>query len=350
MLRFEHVYYFYGFIVIPVLLIIFLIMMRWRKISLKKLGHVPTIKRLMVDYPVYKHQFKFLVAILALSAIILGLANLQLGSKLEKVKRSGIDIVVALDVSKSMMAEDVRPNRLAKAQRFISKMIENMQNDRIALIVFAGNAYLQMPLTTDYAAAKMFLSTINTDMVPTQGTAISDAINQAVIAFEAGEQKHKALVMISDGEDHEQDALEIAKEVAEEGVSIFTIGVGSVQGAPIPVYRNGWQVDYKKDQSNNIVLSKLNEVMLQQLAAVADGEYIHLSDGGPNDINYLMKALGSIEKKDFEERIYTDYDDKFQYFLSAAFLLLALELLISVRSNKWFSNWSFLKTKEGKHA
>ncbi len=344
MLRFENTIYFYGLIAIPIFLLLFLLMMRWRKKSLKLFGNYDLIKQLSPLLPKYKHQIKFFLFVLAFTFLILGLANLQLGSKLEKVKRSGIDIIIALDVSKSMLAEDVKPNRLLRAQRFVSKIIDGMQNDRVGLIVFAGNAYLQMPLTTDYAAAKMFLSTVNTEMVPTQGTALSDAIGQAMTAFKAGEQQHKALVIITDGEDHEADALEMAKSAASEGVSIFTVGVGSAQGAPIPIYRRNTQVDFKRDKGGEIVLSKLNEVILQQISVAGNGQYIHLS-GGNNDVDYLIKELGSIEKKDFEERVYTDYDDKFQYFLGVALLLLILEFLISERASRVF-DFKFLRAKD----
>lgn len=209
--RFENTMYLYYLLGIPIFIILMWVVSGWRKSSWQEIGLPVTINKLSPDMATYKHQIKFILWLVATSLIVLALSNLQLGSKLEKVKRSGIDLVIAIDVSKSMLAEDLKPNRLSRAKRFVSGMIKKLQNDRIAIIIFAGNAYLQMPLTIDYAAAKMYLKSINTNIVPTQGTAISEAIKLANESFVAGEQKHKALVIITDGEDHEEGSLEIAQ-------------------------------------------------------------------------------------------------------------------------------------------
>jgi len=342
MFRFENIEYLYALLAIPVLAVLFWIWMGWRKIAAKRFGERRLINQLTVDLSRYKHITKFVFIALAFSFLIVGLMNPQIGSKMEKVKRQGVDVVIAIDVSKSMMAEDVKPNRLERTKQYVSRLISKLQNDRVGLIVFAGRAYLQMPLTVDYAAAKMFLSTMNTEMVPTQGTAIGASITQAIQAFKAGEQKHKVLVIITDGENHQDDAIELAKEAAKEGVVIHTIGVGSVNGAPIPIYRRNIQVDFKRDKEGNVVLSKLNEIMLNQLALTANGQYWHLTSS-QDDLEGLVKAIASMEKKDFEERIFTDYEDKFQFFLAIGLALLTLEFFISERKSKWLSRISIKK-------
>lgn len=348
MFRFEYIEYLYALGVIPILWMLFWFGMRWRKNALNKFGERNLILQLIPDYPHYKHQIKFSLLMLALAFLILALANPQLGSKLEKVKRKGVDVIIAMDVSSSMLAEDVRPNRLERTKQFVSKLIDKLQNDRVGLIVFAGQAYLQMPVTIDYAAAKMFLNQINTEMVPSQGTVIGGAVRLAMRSFQVKENKHKVLVIITDGEGHEDDALEAVNEAAKEGVIVHTVGVGSVQGAPIPVYRNNTQVDFKRDRDGNIVLTKLNEVMLQQLAASANGKYYILGNS-QDDLKNLIKQVGSMEKKEFEERIFTDYDDQFQYPLGLAILFLILEIFISERRAKWMDKINFL-TKNKKAA
>ncbi len=273
----------------------------------------------------------------AVTFLIMGLTNPQIGTKLESVKREGVDIMIALDVSTSMLAEDLKPNRLERAKQFVSKLIDNMKSDRVGLIVFAGGAYLQMPLTVDYPAAKMFLGNINTDMMPTQGTAIGEAVNLAMKSFESGETKNKSLIIITDGEHHDEDAFDVAATAAAAGIIIHTVGIGTHKGAPIPIYRRGRQADYKKDKKGSIVLSKLNEAALKKLAVSSNGQYYFMT-GGKEEIVEIMKQIASMEKKEFEERVFTDYDDKFQYFLGLALLFIILEFFISERKNKWLSS------------
>ncbi len=323
---------------IPVFIVLFWVMMAWRKRAIKRFGNKSLVLQLIPHYPRYKHQAKFIFLILALGLLIVGIANPQIGTKLEKVKRKGVDVVIAIDVSKSMLAEDLKPSRLVRAKRFVSKLVDEFQNDRVAIVVFAGNAYLQMPLTIDYAAAKMYLNNIRTEMVPTQGTAIGEAIRMANRSFEMGEKKYKMLIIITDGENHDEDAITMAKEVSEEGGVIHTIGVGTTKGAPIPVYSNNIQVDYKKDKQGSIVLSKLNDNILKQIADACNGNYFPLS-GGQDEIEAIMNKIKSMEKKEFEERVFTEYESKFQYFLAGALLFLLLEFFISERKRTWLSDW-----------
>lgn len=344
MVKFENSDYLYLLFAVLPMLAVFVYFIFWRKRAIAKIGQSPLVARLMPEKPKGKHYVKFILMIVAFAAITIALANPQIGTKYEKVKRQGIDVIVAIDVSNSMLAEDIKPNRLERAKLLVSRLIDKMQNDRIGLIVFAGNAYLQMPLTVDHAAGKLFLSTINTGMVPTQGTAISDAIHLSINAFGQEEKKYKTLIIITDGEDHEEGALEAVEAAIREGVVIHTVGVGSPAGAPLPVYKNNVQIDFKRDQSGNIVLSKLNETILQQVAVKGNGEYFKLSSGS-EEVNQLLSKISTMEKKEIDERVFSDYEDQFQYFIAFALLLLTLEFFLSERKSIWIRKWSVFKTK-----
>ena len=344
MIELENIKYLWALAAIPAFFLMYLLVMYWRRWAINKFGERSMIIGLIPHFPNYKQASQFLLLMIAFAMVVIGVANPQRGTKLEKVKREGVDVVIAIDVSSSMLAEDVKPNRLERAKQFVSSLINKMYNDRVAIIVLAGNAYLQMPLTVHYAAAKMFLGNINTRMIPSQGTAIGDAIRLAMKSFEEQEKKHKSLIVITDGENHDDDALEIAKKAAEEGVILHAVGVGTIKGAPIPVYVRNVQVDYKKDRQGSIVLSKLNEQMLQQLAVATTGQYFRLA-GGKDEIMYIMKEIESMEKKEFEERIFTDYEDKFQYFLAAALLFLTLEFFVSDRKSRWLGKFMLFNDK-----
>ncbi len=310
----------------------------------KKFGEKSLILRLMPQRPRHKHQVKFALVCLAIVSLVVALARPQWSTKTEPVTRSGVDLMIALDVSNSMLAEDEKPSRLAKARQFISSLIDELKGDRVGLIIFAGNAYLQVPLTSDYIATKSLLKTVGPRLAPTQGTAIADAIKLADEAFESGEKQFKALVVISDGENHEADAVVAAKEAAEKGVLIHTIGVGSPRGGPIPEYVGGRQADYKRDREGNIVFSKLNEQMLRDVAAQADGDYFRLSASSDN-VGAIIGALASMEKKDFEEVVFTDYEEQYQWFLALGLFFLILEYFVSERRNTFFVNWAIFRNE-----
>jgi Ca-activated chloride channel homolog len=346
--KFENIVYLYSLLGLLPLTAIFIFYHFWRKRNYKKLGELHLTEQLAPEYSKRKHIFKFIFLFIAFVFLIIGIANPQIGTKFEKVKRSGVDIMVALDVSKSMMAEDIKPSRLARSKQFISRLVDKLQNDRIGLIVFAGNAYMQMPITIDYSAAKLFLNNINTEMVPTQGTAIAEAIELSLQSFDSDEKKHKVLIIITDGEDHEGDAMTAAEKAAEEGVVIHTIGVGSPKGAPIPQYRNGVQADFKRDENGNIVLSKLNETELQQIAVKGDGKYYRLASG-TQEIDAVISEISAMEKKNFEERVFTDYEDQYQYFLAIAFIFVTLEFFISDKKSMWLRRLGMFKSSEKKN-
>jgi len=338
MFRFENEIYLWGLLLIPLLILLYFVAMRWRKKALKEFGEWNLVQQLVPDFSNNKQRLKFILYLSALGFTIVGLANPQIGSKLEKVKRQGVDVMIAIDVSKSMLAEDLKPNRLEVAKRIVSKLIDRLGSDRIGLIVFAGNAYLQMPLTIDYAAAKLFLNTVNPSIVPTQGTSVRQAITLAQESFDPEQKKHKALILITDGENHETGAIGTAEEAAEQGVIIHTLGIGSEEGAPIPEFYKGQRTGYKKDKSGVVVNSKLEESMLVEIAELSQGQYFRVK-GAPGEIVRIVSELDNMEKKDFEDRVFTDYEDQFQYFIFIAIVLLLIEFFISERSQGWYKNW-----------
>jgi len=345
MIKFEHPEALWALLLLIPFTGMFLWFMASRKRALRALGDERLIHRLTPDKPTSKHQIKFILFALAYTFLVLALANLQLGRKFEKVKRQGVDLMIAIDISESMLANDLKPNRLAQAKQFVSHLIDELSGDRVGLIIFAGNAYLQVPLTTDYVAVKSLLKTIDTDLAPTQGTAIGAAIRLADEAFEEGQTKYKALLIISDGENHEGDALEAAREAAEKGMLILTVGVGSPEGSPIPIYRGGRPTsERKRDRNGSIVFSKLNEPMLQQIAATGGGNYFRLTQGS-SDVKAVVRELESMEQKDIEERMITDYEHKYQWFLAIAILLLTIEYFITEKRNRMFSDWRIFQSR-----
>jgi len=238
-----------------------------------------------------------------------------------------------LDVSNSMLAQDIQPNRLSASKQAISKLIDKLKGDRLGIVVFAGHAYTQLPITTDYAAAKMFLNTISPDMLPTQGTAINEAVILGAQSF--GESKHnKAIVIITDGENHEGDALKAVEEAVEKGITVYTIGMGLPEGGPIPVYENGALTDYKKDREGNIITTKLNEPMLQQIAAAGKGTYVRANNSQAG-LNKIFEEIDQLEESEFETKTFSDYEDRFQYFLGFTIILLLIEFIIVERKSKW---------------
>jgi Ca-activated chloride channel homolog len=345
MFRFQHTEFLWALLIVPLFVLIFIFLLNWRKRSIRTCGDRALIMRLMPDVSTGKPVFKFVLFTLAYIFLILGLANPQIGTKLEEVKREGVDIIIALDVSNSMLAEDLSPNRLERAKRAIEQLVDKLHNDRIGIIVFGGQAYTQLPVTTDYAAAKLFLSTISTDLIPTQGTAIGAAISLAMESFDFKNNSGKAIVIITDGEDHEGDIAEEIKAANEKQVVIHTIGMGSSQGAPIPIYRQGQQVGFKKDREGNTVVTKLNEDMLAQIAASGNGTYVRASNA-ESGLNIILDKINKMQKAEFGTKIYTDYEDRFQYFIAISFLLLLLEFIVSERKSKWLSSIRLFEVKK----
>lgn len=331
MLRYEDITFLYLLVCIPVLIFIFYLYLRWRKKSIEKIGSFQIVEKMMPMYSILKLKLKFWMFIIAIISLIIGLANPQFGSKLEEVKREGIDIMIAIDLSNSMLAEDLPPNRLQRAKQSISRMIDRLQGDRIGIVVFAGHAYVQLPITTDYSAAKLFLSTINTDIIPTQGTAIGKAINLCMSSFDFENGQSKSIIVITDGENHEDNAIDEAKEAYKKGVIVHTIGMGSEQGGPIPTNNRG---QYLKDKNNQTVITKLNESMLKQIASSGNGSYIR-ANSTSSGLDALFNEINKMEKNKIDSKVFTDYKDRFQWLLGLAIFILTLEIILLERKNKW---------------
>ena len=297
-------------------------------------------------YSIRRANFKFVVLLLIVACSILALANLQSGSKMEEVKREGIDLYIAIDVSNSMNAEDIVPSRLERSKQAINKLIADMRGDRIGVIVFADKAFVQLPITTDYSAARMFLSTINTSLVASQGTAIAEAINLAVKSF-PDETHSRAIVIISDGEDHENDAaVKAAQEAVKQGVYIYTIGMGLPDGAPIPEYNQyGHQMGYRKDKQGNTIITKLNEQMLQQIAAAGNGIYVRASNSNVG-LGKIYDDINKLDKTEIDAKVFTDYEDQFQWFVAAAIILLLIEIFVSSGKRGWEKKFNVFEKKD----
>jgi Ca-activated chloride channel family protein len=328
MFRFQHIEYLWLLWLIPGIIALYIAYLQWRKARLRKLGDPALTKHLLAGRINGRTTTKFALVSLALFCAIFGFANLQMGAQTEKAERKGIDVMFALDVSKSMLAKDAQPDRLSKAKHLINRMMDKMSNDRIGLVVFAGKAYLQVPLTIDYSAAKMLLETVKPDLIPTQGTVLSEAIDLASASFSQKEKKYKAIVLISDGEDHDEKALDAAKKAAEQGAVIYTIGIGSPQGATIIDPETGEQ---KLDENGNPVITKLNEDELRSLAQASGGSYALLANTNQVADN-LVGIIDEMEGKSYGSVLFTDYNSYFQYFIGAALLLLIAEWLLPAAS------------------
>lgn len=324
MLRFQHSEYLYALILLGLILLLYLGVLAWKQRAIRRLGDRDLVQQLFSGFSRRRYTAKFWLMFAAFALLVLGAANLQMGAKMEKITRKGVDVMIALDVSNSMLAQDVQPSRLDRAKQLVNRLLDRMSNDRIGLVVFAGNAYVQMPLTVDYGAARMYLSTINPSMVPTQGTAIDKAIAQCERSFNQKERKHKAIILVSDGEGWDQGAVDAASKAHEQGVVINAVGVGSSQGAPIRDSRTG---EYKKDEKGELVITRMNESLMRSIAAGGHGIYAHLDNTGEVADNLTAK-LDAMQKKEYGENIFTDYNSYFQYFLAAALLLLLAEFFV----------------------
>lgn len=347
MYELDHPYYFYLLALIPVVVLLYLALILWKKKARKAFGDSELLEQLAPERSTAKPFVKLLLAVLIIASLSVGLVNPKVGTRLETVKREGVDIVFALDVSKSMLAADVRPNRLEKSKQLVSRTLDKLVSDRVGMIIYAGSAYPQLPITTDYSAARLFLKSVDTDIIPSQGTAIADAIDMATGYYDDEEQKNRVLVIITDGEDHEEGISEAVEKARDKGIKIFTVGVGTDRGAPIPDMRNGYNVGYKKDRNGEVVVSKLNTDVLRQISKETDGAYIN----GTNTrevVDFLMESISEMEKKEFEATVFSDYEDQFQWFLGLALLLLILDVFVLERKTQWFKKLGLFEKHEDK--
>ncbi len=336
MFRFAHIEYLYGLIIIPILAILFIAIRIQRKKALKRFGQPEIVNQLMPNASNNRPVIKFILWMLALTSIIFAVAQPQFGSKLKTEKRKGVELMIALDVSNSMMAEDIQPNRLERAKRAISRLVDKLDDDKIGLIVFAGDAYTQLPITTDFASAKLFLNSVSTNIVPRQGTAIGAAINLAANSFSPQFEGNKAIIVITDGENHEDDAVGAATAAAQQGIIVHTIGMGLPQGAPIPVYENG-QKDFRKDKNGQVVVTKLDEQMLQEIAAAGNGVYVRANNAEVG-LNTLFDEINKMEGAEMESVVYAEYAEQYQWFIALALFFLFVDYLVLERKNKYLKN------------
>jgi Ca-activated chloride channel family protein len=330
--RFAYPDFLYLLLLLPVMVLLWVLNEARKQKALKRFGDARLINRLLPERSAIRPSVKFIIQILALSACIIILARPQFGSKLEEVKKQGVEVIIALDVSNSMLAEDIQPNRLTRAKQALTRLIDNLDNDKIGLIVFAGDAYTQIPITTDYISAKMFLSTISPDMVPKQGTAIGAAIDLGMRSFSPGEGKSKAMIIITDGENHEDDPVEKASEASKKGIVIHTIGIGSTEGVPVPVILNG-KKDFLKDADGNTVITKLDEEILKKTAISANGNYVRASNTNLG-LDEIFNEIKNMKKQELESTMYTEYNDQFQIFAAVALFLLVIDFIIMDRKNR----------------
>lgn len=345
MFQLENKYFLVALVLVPLFILLYGLTVRWRKRTIKLYGEPEVIKKLIPDISINKRFAKFVLFLVAFTFLIIGIVNPQIGTRLENVKRTGADLMICLDVSNSMRATDLSPSRLGKAKMAISKLIDKLNGDRIGIIIFAGEAFVQLPITTDYASSKLFLESISPDMIPTQGTNIGDAIDLSMESFGKDEGKNKAIIIITDGEDNESDGVKAAQRAADKGVAIYTIGMGSPDGAPIPTYVNGVREGYKKDKEGNTIVTRLNEQTLQEIAAAGNGIFVRAtnSDAG---LNNVLNAVDKLEKKQFESKMYSDYEDRFQVFIFIAFLFLLVELFISERKSRLYKRLKLFENEK----
>lgn len=344
MFRFAHPELLYLLLVIPLLIVFYIVMVNKKKKAIAEFGNPELLKPLMPLVSFKRGAWKFVMILIALMFVIIGVAGPQFGSKLQQIKKQGVELIVVLDVSNSMLAQDIKPNRLEKAKMAISRMVEKLSDDKVGMIVFAGDAYVQLPITTDYSSAKLFLSNINTDIVPVQGTAIGAAIDLAAKSFTPETETSKAIIVITDGENHQDDAVAAARVAHEKGITIHTIGMGLEQGVPIPEKGNPGQ--FMKDGSGNVVVSKLDEQTLQEIAKAGEGMYVRASNTDVG-LSRLLDEVGKMEKSILEEKVYTDYAEKYQYFILIGLFFIFVEFMILGRRNKRLMKINIFK-REGK--
>ncbi|MCL2414021.1 MAG: VWA domain-containing protein [Bacteroidales bacterium] len=347
MLRFENDTLLIWLLLIPALCLVFAAFIYIKKRNLNKFAQSPLMERLAPLYSQSKYTLKFVLLMCALALLIVTMANPQIGSRVETMQRKGVDLMIALDISNSMNAEDIQPSRLERAKQAIIRLLDRLQNDRIGIVVFAGSAHVQLPLTSDFGAARMFVDIISTSDIQNQGTLIGTAIEMAVDAFgeDNSRQNSRAIIVISDGECHEDNAIEAARVARQQGIAVHTIGMGLPEGAPIPRYANNRRVGYMHDRRGNLILTKLNEQMLRDIATAGGGYYV-----GANNISAgvetLFAKIEQLDRATFDERYFSDYQTRFQYVLAFVLLLLVLEIFVFQKRNKFFNYDTFFGTKK----
>lgn len=342
MFRFEEPTYLYLLLLLPFLAAFYLYSNYRRRKAIRKFGDLVLMAQLMPDVSKYRPDVKFWLVFAAIGLFAVLLARPQFGSKLETVKRQGVEVMIALDISNSMLAQDVQPSRLEKAKRLVAQLVDKMENDKVGMIVFAGDAFTQLPITSDYISAKMFLESINPSLISKQGTAIGAAINLATRSFTPQEGVGRAVIVITDGENHEGGAVEAAKAAAEKGIQVSVLGVGMPDGAPIPVEGTN---DFRRDRDGNVVVTRLNEQMCQEIAQAGDGIYVRVDNSNAAQ-KVIAQEINKMAKADVETQVYTEFNEQFQAVAWIILLLLLAEMLILERKNPLFRNIHLFKKEE----
>lgn len=343
MFRFANIEYLWLLLLVPVFVVAYLLLIKRKQRQLKDFGDPALVAELMPNVSSFRPHIKFGLTMLALILLVFAAARPQYGQNERTIKRQGIEVMIALDISNSMLAEDVAPNRLDRAKQMLSKMIDNMTDDKVGLVVFAGEAFTQLPITCDYVSAKMFLNTISPDLIKTQGTAIGDAINTSIRSFGSEQSEAgRAIILLTDGENHEDDAEAAAKKALELGIKTFVVGIGKTEGSPIPMPGTG---AFRKDREGNVVVSRLNEDMCRQIAKAGNGMYVHC-DNTNTAMRAIQKELDTLATSEIETQVFQDYNEQYQSFALLALLILVGEFFIFSRKNKFLTRLDIFKEKD----
>lgn len=345
MYQLEETYYFYLLGIIPVLVLLFFVILIWKKGAQKRFADQEALSKLSPARSSFKPLLKMIFVLLALSFIVIALVNPKIGTSLEEVKREGVDIVFAIDVSKSMLAEDIAPNRLEKSKQLVSQTLNSLGGDRVGIVGYAGSAFPQLPITTDYNAARMFLNSMNTNMVSSQGTAIAEAIELAKTYYDEEDQTNRVLIIISDGEDHQGNIEATLNEADELGIKIITIGVGTISGGPIPIKENGILQEYVRDNNGERVVTRMEEEMLKEIAEQTDGIYMP-GTSTATVVEEVNEFLNTLDQQEFESLEFADYKSQFQWFLGVSLLLLFIDVFFLERKTSWLERLNLFNEKK----
>ena len=345
MYQLDEISFIYLGLIIPILFLVFLIFRRWQKKSISKYFDINTIKFLSPEISNSKPLLKFIIISIALLMLVISLVNPKIGTELKTVKREGVDIVFAIDVSKSMLAEDIAPNRIIKSKRIVSELFNNLGSDRVGIIAYASTAIPVLPITTDFSSARMFLESLNTDMLSSQGTSIAEAINLSKNYFNDENQTNRVLCVISDGEDHETQNNSLSDIAKESGITIISIGVGSPNGAPIPIKENDIVKSYKKDDKGEVVITKLNENILKDMAIQTGGIYFK-GDNTSSVVSSIVEELKEMDKQEFESKQFVSFKDQFQWFLFVGLFLIIIDVVVFERKTYWLDKLNLFNENE----
>jgi Ca-activated chloride channel family protein len=345
MYQLDEISFIYLGLIIPILFLVFLIFRRWQKKSIRKYFDINTIKFLSPEISNSKPLLKFIIISFALLMLVISLVNPKIGTELKTVKREGVDIVFAIDVSKSMLAEDIAPNRIIKSKRIVSELFNNLGSDRVGIIAYASTAIPVLPITTDFSSARMFLESLNTDMLSSQGTSIAEAINLSKNYFNDENQTNRVLCVISDGEDHEIQNNNLSDIAKEAGITIISIGLGSPNGAPIPIKENDIVKSYKKDDKGEVVITKLNENILKDMATQTGGIYFK-GDNTNSVVSSIVDELKEMDKQEFESKQFVSFKDQFQWFLFVGLFLIILDVVVFERKTYWLDKLNLFNENE----